>query len=85
VRIISAIIALAKAVPVIDKWLSQLVTEFSKWKSEQIKKETAQSVDLGIKEQDQRKIEDEEHSGVYSGLGDIRSSLPGVVRDKTKD
>lgn len=81
---ISALIAIAKAVPVIDKWLTELVKAFYEWKKEEIKKQTAQNVDLGIKEQDQRKVEDEDHSGRYSGHGDIRSTLPGVMRDEKK-
>jgi hypothetical protein len=84
VKIISAVIALAKAIPIIEKWLSLLMAQYYQWKKEEIKKQTAQNVDLGIKEQDQRKIEDETHSGVYSGRGDIRSSLPDVLRDKEK-
>jgi len=76
--------AIAKAIPIIQEWVKKVLSMYDEWKSKESKKQTAKEVDLGIKEQDQRKIEDENHSGQYSGRGDIRTSLPGVVRDSKK-
>lgn len=83
-KIISALAALIKAIPIIHEWLNKVIAAYDEWKSKEIKKQTAKDVDLGIKEQDQRKVEDEDHSGRFSGRGDIRSSLPNVVRDEKK-
>lgn len=83
-KIISALVSIAKAIPIIQEWVKKVLLMYEEWKAKEEKKQTAKDVDLGIKEQDQRKLEDENHSGQYSGRGDIRSSLPGVMRDKKK-
>lgn len=84
-QLIVAIIALAKAIPIIDKWLEKLFDAYVIYKDEKIKEQTQREIDQAIKDQDQRRIEGENHSGNYSGHGDIRTSLPGVMRDKKPD
>lgn len=85
IKLIAAIIALAKVIPVIDKWLEKLFDAYVVYKSEKSKAETKIEIDRAIENQDQRRMESENHSGVYSGHGDIRTSLPGVMRDKKPD
>jgi hypothetical protein len=84
-KFISVIITLAKAIPVIDKWLERLFDAYVIYKSEKSKEQTQIEIDRAIETQDQRRVENENHSGVYSGHGDIRTSLPGVLRDKKPD
>lgn len=82
---IAAILAIAKAIPVLDGWLNKLLVEYAKIKKLKIEKEITEAVNEAINEGDQRGLESPEHSGVYSGVGDIRTSLPGVVHKQTKD
>lgn len=81
-RFIAVVITLAKAIPVIDKWLERLFDAYVIYKSEKIKEQTQIEIDRAIENNDQRKLENENHAGNYSGVGDIRTSLPGVVRDE---
>lgn len=71
-QIISAILAVAKAVPVIEKYLDQLLTAYAKQRKKKIIEETIEAVDVAINTGDQRPLEAPEHSGVYSGHGTIR-------------
>jgi hypothetical protein len=82
---ISLILALAKAIPIIDKWLGELAIAYQVYKKEQVAEQTRIEIDLAVENQDQRKIESENYSGNYSGHGDIRTSIPGVLRDKKPD
>lgn len=84
-QVITAIMAVVKAIPIIDKWLEKLFIAYSAWKKEQAAEQTKKEIDQAIKDQDQRRVEGEDHSGNYSGHGDIRTSLPGVMRDKKPD
>jgi hypothetical protein len=72
------ITALSNALPVLDKWIESLVVAYSIQRKLWIKKENILAIKKAIETQDQRELEDEEHSGDYSGLGTIRDSLPGV-------
>ncbi len=84
-KIIAAIMAVIKAIPIIDKWMEKLFIAYSLWKKEQVAEQTKIEIDQAVKTQDQRRVEGESHSGNYSGVGDIRASLPGVMRDKKPD
>jgi hypothetical protein len=82
---ISLILALAKAIPVIDKWLGELAIAYQIYKKKEIEEATKRAIDEGIQNQDQRPIESDQTSGKPSGLGTIRDSIPGVkLRDKGK-
>lgn len=83
-QVIAAILAVAKAIPVLDEWLNKLLVEYAKFKKLKIQKETQEAVDAAFENQDQRGLESQEHSGEYSGVGTIRDSLPGVHK-QTKD
>lgn len=77
-QVIAAILAISKAIPVLDKWIGMLLAEYAKVKKLKIEKEIKEAVDEAISTGDQRPLESPEHSGEYSGHGDIRDSLPGV-------
>ena len=83
-QIIALVLAIAKALPIIDKWLGELFSAYQVQKRKEIQAETERVINEGIQIQDQRKIESDQTSGKPSGLGTIRDSLPGVVRDKGK-
>ena len=74
--------AIVKAVPIIDKWLERLLVAYSAWKAEQVAEQTKIEIDRAIDLKDQRRVEGENHTGKYSGHGDIRTSIPGVMRDE---
>jgi hypothetical protein len=82
---ISLILALAKALPIIDKWLGELFAAYLVQKRKEVQEATERAINEAIKNQDQRPIESSQISGKPSGLGSIRDSLPGVMRDKGKD
>jgi hypothetical protein len=85
-QVISFILALAKAAPIIDKWLGFLVSAYQEQKKKEIQEATKKAIDEGIKNQDQRAIESDQTSGKPSGMGTVRDSLPGVwLRDQGKD
>ena len=84
-QFIATIMAIVKAVPIIDKWLERLFIAYSVYKKEQAAEQTRIEIDLAVENQDQRKVESENYSGNYSGHGDIRTSIPGVLRDKKPD
>ena len=84
-QFIATIMAIVKAVPIIDKWLERLFIAYSVYKKEQAAEQTRIEIDLSVENQDQRKVESENYSGNYSGHGDIRTSIPGVLRDKKPD
>lgn len=83
-QIIALVLAVAKALPIIDKWLGELFSAYQVHKRKEIQAETERVINEGIQIQDQRKIESDQTSGKASGLGTIRDSLPGIVRDKGK-
>ena len=82
---IAAIIAIAKAVPVIEKWLALLLAEFKKYQDAKIKKETIEAVNVAIETRDQREVEAPEYSGKPSGVGDIRDANSIRLREPKKD
>lgn len=84
-QLIALIISVARALPIIDKWLGELFSAYQEEKTRRVKAETERTINEAIKDQDQRKIESEQTSGKPSGMGDIRDSIPGVeLRDKGK-
>jgi hypothetical protein len=86
VQLIPLILAVAKAIPVIDKWLGELFAAYQAYRKKEIEEATTRAINEGIKNQDQRPIESDQTSGKPSGMGTIRDSLPGIgVRDKGKD
>ncbi len=85
-QIIATILAIAKAIPIIDKWLGELVAAYQAYKKKEVEESTKRAIDEGIKNQDQRPVESDQTSGKPSGLGTIRDSLPGVeLRIKKPD
>lgn len=83
---IALILAIAKALPIIDKWLGELFAAYQVQKKKEIEEANKKAIDDAIKSQDQRSIESDQTSGKPSGMGTIRDSLPGVeLRDKRKD
>jgi hypothetical protein len=77
-QIISLILALAKAAPIIDKWLGFLVSAYQAQRKRETEEATKKAIDEGIKNQDQRPVEGDQTAGKPSGMGTIRDSLPGV-------
>lgn len=77
----SLLLAVFKAVPTLETWYQRLMVEYVKLRKLQIAKENRQAITDALKDQDQRGLEDEEHSGKPSGVGTIRDSLPGVRND----
>jgi len=75
-QFVALVLAIAKAVPIIDRWLGLIVLEYVKHKQEQLIKLNKKIIEEALKLKDQRNIEDEEHSGEVSGSGDIVDSLP---------
>lgn len=75
-QFVALVLAIAKAIPIIDRWLEVLVLEYVKHKQEQLIKLNKKIIEESIKLKDQRKIEDEEHSGEVSGSGTIVDHLP---------
>jgi hypothetical protein len=85
-QVISVILALAKAAPIIDKWLGLLFVAYQEQKKKEIQEANKKAIDEGIKNQDQRPIESDQISGKPSGMGTVRDSIPGVwLRDQGKD
>ena len=77
--VVQIILAIAKAFPIVDKWLDQLYNE----KIARAKVENRESIKDGIENQDQRRIEDAMGStktGEISGIpnAEIVDKLPGV-------
>lgn len=56
-QVIAAIIAIAKAVPVIDSWLQQLVAAYTAARIASMKKENRDAIRKAVQEQDQRDLE----------------------------
>lgn len=77
-QFVALVLAIAKAIPIIDRWLEVLVLEYVKHKQEQLIKLNKKIIEEAIKLKDQKKIEDEEHSGKVSGSGVIVDRLPRV-------
>ena len=77
--VVQIILALAKAFPIIDKWLDQAYNA----KIEAMKKQNSEAIDTAFETDDQRPIEDAMNSsktGKPSGVpgSEIVDSLPGV-------
>jgi hypothetical protein len=80
--ILTLITSISKAIPVVDKWIEELVAAYIIQKKIWVMKENRKAIELAIKEQDQRGLEDEDFSGKPSGIGTIRDTLPGVRNGK---
>lgn len=83
-QFISLLIAIASAVPIIDKWLERLILEYLKYKQDRIKQQNKDAVKDAIENHDQRPLESEQYSGKPSGHGTVIDSLPRM-RDKKQD
>ena len=81
-QVLAVLLAIFKAVPTIEIWWGRLISEYVKFKGLQITKENKAAVIKALKEQDQRELEDEKHSGKSSGVGTFRPYLPGVHNSK---
>ena len=64
-EIVSAIIALLKAVPVLDQWFKGLVLAYGKWKVESFDKDFTRAYVMMVKDGDQRLLE--EVTGMRAG------------------
>ena len=85
-QIISLILAIAKTIPIIDKWLGKLVAAYQTYRKKEIQEATKRAINEAIKTQDQRPVESDQTSGKPSGMGTIRDHLPGVeLRIKKPD
>jgi CTP:phosphocholine cytidylyltransferase-like protein len=78
--VLSLLLAIFKAVPTIEIWWERLVVEYVKFSKLKIAKENKAAIIEALKSDDQRGLEDEEHSGIPSGVGTIRTTLPNIVR-----
>jgi hypothetical protein len=58
VEIVGGIIALLKAIPILDQWFGNLAIAYNKWKVESHDKAFAEGMRSLIGEYDQRKLED---------------------------
>ena len=75
---------LIKAVPIIDKWAELFVLNYLEWKKSRLIEINKKIIKESLELKDQRKLEDEEHSGMISGLGAVIDTLPRV-RIKKQD
>jgi len=80
-QFIVTLIALAKAIPIIDKWLERLLNEYQKYKQTKLEQQNTDAVKDAIETQDQRPLESDQYSGKPSGHGTVVNSLPRM-RDK---
>jgi len=68
--VISAILALAKAIPIINQWIEELTTAYAVSKMAALKKENLDAIRKAINERDQRDLEKavgNHHPGEPSG------------------
>jgi len=84
-QIASLIIAISKILPVVQKLLEELFEQYKAEKRKRVIAATNAKVEKVIKEQDQRELEHETISGKPTGIGTIRTSLPGVMHKPKKD
>lgn len=85
--IISGIIAVANAIPVIDKWLTTLFIEFAKARRASMKQENIDAIRKALQSDDQRDVENilsPSQAGEASNAPGsvIVDSLPGVHNEK---
>lgn len=83
-KIIALVVALVRAIPIINKWVELIVIEYTRQRQEQLIKLNKKLINESIKNKDQREIESSSYSGKPSGYGDIVESLPRL-RNKTKN
>jgi DNA gyrase inhibitor GyrI len=81
--IIGGVFAIAKAVPVFDKWLETLATAYIQWKQAEMREENRGAIRKALSTQDQRPIEEafgNPDAGEIAPVrgSEIRDSLPGV-------
>lgn len=79
----SAILAIIKAIPALEKWYEDFTAFYIKQRIESMKKENVEAIKFALKENDQRKIEQaigSNKAGELSGVPhtEIRENLPGV-------
>jgi len=83
--VLSLLLAVFKAVPTIEIWWERLVVEYVKISKLKIAKENKAAIIEALKSDDQRGLEDEDHSGKPSGVGTFRPYIPGVGLRKPKE
>jgi hypothetical protein len=76
--ILSLMLSIFKAIPVLDKWFEELVAAYVLQRKIWTRKENHQAIKKAFETQNQRGLEHEDYSGKPSGIGTIRDSLPGV-------
>ena len=78
--VMALMLAIFKAVPTIEIWWERLVVEYIKLSKLKIAKDNKAAIIKALQDDDQRGLEDEDHSGRPSGIGTIRPTLPNVMR-----
>lgn len=81
--VISAILAVAKAVPVFDSWIQQLITSYVNSAIDRMQYENWTAIKKAVNDKDQRDLEKaigNPAAGEPSGFGDIRNNLPGLPK-----
>jgi hypothetical protein len=78
--VMTLLLAIFKAVPTIEIWWERLIVEYVRINKLKIAKENKAAIVAALTGQDQRGLEDEDHSGKPSGIGTIRPTLPNVMR-----
>ena len=81
-QFVSLVVAIARIIPIINKWLEMVVVAYTKQRQEELIKFNKKIINEAIQKQDQRKIESENYSGKPSGHGVAVDSLPRM-RNKT--
>jgi hypothetical protein len=85
----STVVAIIKAIPIIDKWFKQLATFYVASQINELHEADKEAIRKAIYEQDQRDIEKQIGStrvGKPSGVDGVerRDTLPGVVQNSEK-
>ena len=79
--VFSAIVAVIKAIPVLDDWFQRFLVWYAEKQLEHMKSENREAIVRAIKLHDQRPIEDaigSPISGEFSGIGTIVDYIDGV-------
>jgi divalent metal cation (Fe/Co/Zn/Cd) transporter len=79
--IIAVVLAASRAVPIIDTWIQLLITAYVNYAVDRMSYENWTALKKAVNDKDQRDLEKaigNPNAGEPSGVGDIRTSLPGV-------
>jgi hypothetical protein len=82
-QFVTAILAIAKAIPIIDSWLQKLVVAYTNSQITSMKQEDIDAIKAAIEKQDQRALESAMGSTKTGEMSDVNGSvlvdkLPGV-------